>query len=141
MLSKVSRRLLLGMAVAELSISLGCSGQSNRVDQTAGPKPNDGLADLRELLKEAEASNSRLPQNMADLAPHEGPHPAATAFLQNGSIVYLWGSGIRSGPGAENTAIAYEAQAASKGGWVLFQDGSIKQMTADEFKAAKKAKG
>jgi hypothetical protein len=129
------------MALAELSVSVGCRGQSNRAAQTGGPKPNDGLADLRELLKEAAASKSPLPKNVADLEPHEGPHPAATAFLQNGSIVYLWGSGIRSDPGADSTVIAYEAQAASQGGWVLLQDGSIKQMTADEFKAAKKAKG
>jgi hypothetical protein len=91
------------------------------------------------MLKELGETNQPIPKNLAELAPHDPIHPVAAMFLQNGSLVYYWGTPINpSTPGAANLVIAHEAEAESKGGWVLLQDGTIKQMTADEFKAASK---
>jgi hypothetical protein len=35
--------------------------------------------------------------------------------------------------------LAWETAAAKDGGWAMFQDGTIRELTADEFAAAKKA--
>jgi hypothetical protein len=55
----------------------------------------------------------------------------------NNEIVYQWGA--RIDPAGGETVLAYEKKAPSEGGWVLMQDGTVKQITADEFKAAPKA--
>jgi hypothetical protein len=126
------------IAAVAMSFSIGCGGAASDTSSLTGPAPNDGLNDLVRLLKDAAATNKKLPAKVQDLVAFEAEYPAAAAFLQGGSIVYKWGSQLSTEAGAETTVIAHEAEAATKGGWVLLQDGTIKQMTADEFKAAKK---
>ncbi len=66
--------------------------------------------------------------------------PTALAMLQNGSLRVQWGSGFSDAPEAASTVLAYEKRVADQGGDVLMQDGSIKSMTAAEFKSAPQAK-
>ena len=135
MFSGVLRGLLACFMLVALALSAGC-GSKSTVSGKTGPKPNDGLIDLQRLLKEEAAANRPMPKKMADMTQLEGPYPAAATFVQNKAVVYIWGSGIDSGPGSGTTVIAYEAETPSNGGSVLLQDGTIKQMTAEEFKAA-----
>ena len=55
--------------------------------------------------------------------------------INSNEIVYIYGTGFEAG---SNKVVAYDKQAETAGGLVLLQDGTVKQMTADEFKAAPK---
>lgn len=82
-------------------------------------------------------SHEKPPHQLSDLASkqYEGISPAAVRDLQKGTFVVVWDiQGNDSG-----TVMAYEKDAPTQGGAVLMADGTVRQMTADEFKAAKKS--
>ena len=134
-----SQVLRLSVAVIALAVLAGCGGGSTANSNSQGPTPNDGLIDLQAMLKGLKETNQPIPKSVQELGPLDPLHPTAAAFLQNGSIAYYWGTPLdAAAPNAATTVIAHEKEAESKGGWVLMQDGNIKQMTADEFKAATK---
>lgn len=113
----------------------GCGKSGSDAATSAGPTAKAALEDLAELLKFAKAENRRPPAKPADLAPYEAVFLTATVALQQRQIEYAWGADLSGG----QAVLAHDAKAASDGGWVLLQDGTVKQMTADEFKAAPKA--
>ena len=45
----------------------------------------------------------------------------------------------KDGAEAAKRILAFETRAAKEGGWVMFQDGTIREVTAEEFAAAAKA--
>jgi len=60
-----------------------------------------------------------------------------------GDVVVVWGAkmaGEGSSGSGTGEVIAYEKKVPTEGGFVLLTSGTVKQMTADEFKAAPKAK-
>ena len=63
--------------------------------------------------------------------------PTAGPMLREGTLVYLWGATYAAD--IEKVA-AHEKKVPAEGGWVLLQSGTVREMTADEFKAAPKAK-
>jgi hypothetical protein len=133
----MTRCILKSLVVVVVLGLLGCkkSGQEG----SGGIAPNRAvLADLAEMLKEISKSGKKPPSGPADLAAWEGPYPSVTAGLSGQQIVYRWGAALT--PGANgNTVIAHEKKVPSEGGLVLMQDGTIKEMTAEEFKSAPKA--
>ena len=64
---------------------------------------------------------------------------AALAALKSGEVGCAWGAGLKQGPEAAKRVLAFETRAAQDGGWVMFQDGTIRGVTAEEFAAAPKA--
>ena len=95
--------------------------------------------DLHNLLEELAADNQPLPKNVGDMTAHEAIHPPAAASSEWRGCVRLgqrnrhrrWGcqyrDRLRSGDGGERRL-------------GLLQDGTVKEMTADEFKSAQKPK-
>jgi hypothetical protein len=51
----------------------------------------------------------------------------------------VWGAGLKDGAEASKRILAFETRAAKEGGWVMFQDGAIREVTSEEFAAAAKA--
>ena len=126
-----TRRLLAGLVL----FAAGC-GSPEPVKGTGTPSGKEGLTDLGVLLKEFGEAKKRPPAKAADIEPVEPLHQAAYVGLVRGDIVYVWGAPLSGGA----DVIAYEKQAETAGGWVLLQDGTVKELTADQFRAAPRAK-
>lgn len=120
---------------------VGCGGGGGPKDPaTTGPKPNDGLQDLKTLLDAVKSGQQKAPKSAAEMAAIEPMFPAAGAFIQNGSIEYVWGTALASGPDAAKRMVGFETKAAKEGGFVLLQDGTLKEVSAAEFGGLEKAK-
>jgi hypothetical protein len=126
------------MAVAMGGL-VGCGSRGGGGgDIQAVADPDAGLKDLKAFLEQAKASGQATTREAA------GPtisavHMAADYYLGSGQIVYIWGTKLADGPEAAGRIVAYQKTAATDGGWVLFQDGALKQVSAAEFAAAPKA--
>jgi hypothetical protein len=134
---RVARMTALVVALA-ISLS-GCSGGATVQEKPTGPTAADGLANLRDLFRQAAAGKVAVPKSAADFAAVEPLYPVAGPFVLSGAISCAWGAALASGGDAATQVLAWEKAAATDGGWVMFQDGTIRQVTADEFKAAAKA--
>ena len=100
--------------------------------------PDGGLLDLKAFLESAKASGQATTQESA--APIiSAVHLGAYYYIRSGQIQYIWGTKLAEGPEAAGTVIAFQTAAATDGCWVLFQDGSLKRISAAEFAAAPKA--
>ena len=95
---------------------------------------------MAEVYRYIEYSKLPLPRKPEDFTDHWDSLQAAFDRVKAGEIVVIWGVGRATGPGAGQQVLAYEKQAPTEGGAVLFRDGTVKQMTAAEFNAAPKAK-
>ncbi len=119
-------------------LSLPACGGSESVSST--PPPRDlanALKELGEVYKYRAAEKMPPPAKVEDLADHEDAFGTAWPAIQDGQIVILW----RVGYDPNSTAIlAYEKTVPTSGGNVLLRNGTVKTMTADEFKSAPKAR-
>ena len=132
-------RVLLPMSVA-LSLCLLLGGQAR------AQKPDDPTAvtnDLKEILlayhNYLTKNKGAAPAKAADLAPFL--EKRALGRLENKSVVFVYGVTLKDmRQGTSNTILAYEKDAPEKGGLVAYGDGSVKKLTADDFKKAVVAK-
>ena len=95
------------------------------------------MEDLSQMLKALSDERRKPPARLAELDAVEPMIPIAGPRIRSGEVVYLWGTEYTPG---SNKVLAYEKKAVTDGGWVLLQDGSVKEMTAGDFAAAPKAK-
>ncbi len=137
---RVGLALVLGSAVG---LSSGCDStpkaaapedRKENVQQTSF----DEVKQMLELRK-GDAPGKSITK-VADFAKYEKLLPNGLYKLKSGEIVFLFGAPVQEG--GTDTILAYEKQAPESGGYVLMQDGTtVKKLTAEEFKAAKKAPG
>jgi hypothetical protein len=113
----------------------GCGSGNGKQAEAVSPGAKDALQDLKQLLETAKSTGQKPPAGRRAVANFDATNPAAANGLLRGLVVYVWGAGLTGG----QAVIAYESEADTKGGWVLLQDGTIQQMTAEQFKAAPKA--
>jgi hypothetical protein len=136
-MTQLANRILTAAASIGLLVGLvGCGADTpptNPADQ--GPTAKGALEDLANLLKATAEEKKRPPAKTTDLEPYEGAFLSATLGIHQKRIVYIWGASLSGG----SSVVAYDANAESAGGYVLLQDGTVKEMTAAEFKAAPKA--
>jgi len=132
-----TRPLAVAMALAVVA---GCGSKSGPGGAGAAQAPV--LQEVANLLRAA-AAEGRAPSKVADLAKFSTAYPDAYQAVKSGDVVVVWGAKV-AGEGetasAAASVIAYEKKAPTEGGWVLLANGEIKEMSADEFKAAPKAK-
>jgi len=80
------------------------------------------------------------PANAKDLAPYFENSKRLLDHLESKRIVFFYNVRLtQMTEGTSNTILAYEKDVPSKGGLVLLGDGSVRKVTADEFKKAPKA--
>ena len=127
------------VAAVVLAAGAGCSAQKSASEKPTGPTAADGLANLRDLFRQAAAGKAKLPSSAADFAAVEPFYPVAGPFVLSGAIDCAWGAGLKQGGDAAARLLAWEKKSTKEGGWAMFQDGTIRELTADEFAAAKKA--
>lgn len=127
----------LWFAGAILCAVLGCGGSGAR-DQSSGPTPQQTADSVAEMLKEYNATAKKAPTGVGDLADATAAHPLGHAAVMSREYLVVWRAPISaSGGGA---VLAYHKDAPTAGGYVVMQDGTVKQMSAEEFKSAPKAK-
>lgn len=136
--SKTRRAALLGLMGLTLA---GCGGVP---DFKPIPPEELGLKELAAAYRDFCAKNQRGPKNLKELqgkGPKQG-FPNALALLKSGELVVAWGAPLVADGGGADAVLAYVKSVPEQGGHVLMQDGrTIKPMTADEFKSARKAGG
>jgi hypothetical protein len=96
------------------------------------------MGDIAQLYFSFRKSKKPLPKSAKDLAPYQNGYPGVEKAVK-GDIIIQWGAGLSNGPDAANTVLAYEKAAPEHGGAVLTQDGEVRTMTPEQFKAAPKA--
>jgi hypothetical protein len=134
-LLKTELRIALVVLVAAWGAA-GCGEKSGPTGR--GLTTKDMLIDLKLLLDELAANNRPIPTKLAGMEVYEPLRPSVYVGLLNKEIEYQWGAQINSS--GSGSILAYEKKAPQDGGWVLMQDGNLKEMTASEFNAAPKAK-
>jgi hypothetical protein len=83
----------------------------------------------------------KAPENAEDLAPYFENNERLLGELKSKRIVFFYGVGLLDmKAGTSKTILAYQKDVPARGGWVLFGDGSVKRMSAEEFKESPKAK-
>src|SRR5262245_1790713 len=123
-------------AILSIAIVAVLSGTVQAQDQV---RPNDlkqiGLAYHNHI-----SDTTKAPQKAEDLAPYFDNSKRLLDFLKTKQIEFFYGVGIaQMTEGTSNTILAYEKDAPTKGGQCLFGDGSVKKLSAEEFKKAPKA--
>jgi hypothetical protein len=112
----------------------------------ASARPDDPTAtanDLKEILlayhNYYDKNRGTAPKTADDLKPFM--QKRAAGHLDKGNVVFIYGVGIREMVnGTSNTILAYVKDVPEKGGLVGYGDGSVKKLTADQFKKATLAK-
>lgn len=131
----MGRGVARGAVAAVLAAAAGCGAAGAPAAPTVTGK--ELMEDVRQMLTFAAENRIKTPTRPAELEPVEPVAPLAGTAIRDGSVVYAWGSSLA--PGGKSV-VAYEKKAETEGGWVLLQDGAVREMTADEFRAAPKAK-
>jgi hypothetical protein len=122
------------LSIVFLATLLGCGGSGS-----SGPNADQGKLAMEEfaaMLKQLPHDKRQPPAKLSEFEAVEPMAPTAAQLLKQNALVYQWGSGLKAGSLA---IVLHEKKTETDGGWVLLQDGTIKKMTADEFKAAPKA--
>lgn len=112
----------------------GC-GDNAVQSVTADEASKRMLEDYGNFLKQLKADGTKTPASKNEFLPLEPMAPVSGPGILSGTLIVVWGQTIGTG----KDVIAYEKAVESSGGHVLLQDGTVKKMTADEFKAAPKA--
>ena len=129
-----------GAALAALGLFVvGCSSRGPGGSGETAPEYTV-LQEVGELLRTAGASG-RPPTKVSDLDRHKSMFPRGYEAVKSGSVVVLWSGPMKGeGEAGQNEAVlAYEKDVPTGGGFVLLSAGTVKRMTADEFKSAPKA--
>ena len=121
-------------------IAMGCGLVAGCADSTpiVSKAPNkDALVEIGQMLKSLADEGRKPPTRPTELEPVEPMLPSATALIRDGTLVYLWGAAYAAG---SDKVVAHEKKVPTEGGWVLLQNGTVKEMSADQFKTVPKAK-
>ena len=125
------------LAVLCLAGGLACS--SKPPEEPVGPGPSDDLLEAAGLLRDYTIENKRGPARLSEAQKFEPLYSRAYHGIQQGNLVVVWNVPMPLEGGAA-AVIAYEKQAPSEGGFVLLQNGEIKQMSPADFTSTPKAK-
>lgn len=128
------RRAVRMLALIALVAAAGCQGDR---------KTMNDLKVLGVAYHNYCDANVHGPASEKDLAPFYENDARLSEALRTGKYVFLWNVGARdivADSGLPSTVLAYEADAPTKGGYVLMADASVRSMTPEEFQAAPKAK-
>ena len=126
--------------VPVLSIVAGCSSGGSTAEEV--PLAAALLHEVGDLLRAS--GDGRGPAKVNDLAKAGEFYNRGFDAVKSGAVVVVWGAKM-AGEGeieagtAPKGVIAYEKAMPTRGGYALLQDGTVLEMTADEFKSAPKA--
>jgi hypothetical protein len=131
------------MAACLALVAAGCGATtSGPMTQTQGEEFS--LNQVGELCRMYQHAKKKPPEKLADLATVKSMAENGYEALRNGKAVLLYGATLpdtkeEPGGGPDDEVLAYVAEVPQSGGKVLMLNRTVKTMTADGFKAAKKA--
>ena len=130
--------ILCGLAL----VAPGCGGAGGGPTKEQAQEGN--LRGVGELCRHYQTAKQKPPAKLTDLASLSSVEANAYSELASGKIVLLYGASLPNlneepGEGPDDEVLAYAAEVPQDGGKVLMLNRTVKTMTADEFKAAKKA--
>ena len=131
------RALALAGALAAPMAGCGSGGVSRAPISGA----QQSMEEIASILMSYQKGKKPPPKSLKDLLTLQAAFPTAIQSLKSKDVLLYWGAGYADGPDAASTVLAYQKDVPEKGGEVLMQDGTVKKMTADEFKAARKPEG
>lgn len=140
----MSRTLPLAGWICLLSVA-GCSSSTNS-GGSGTPGNADLLHEVKGLISAYSGETKHGPRSADVLTKYEQGFPLGMNAIRKGDIVVVWGvkmiveEGSGGTQGGTTDIIAYEKKVPTEGGSVLLHNGTVRTMTADEFKAAPKAK-
>jgi hypothetical protein len=117
--------------LAVLTLAPGCSREA---PAAADPRVLR-LQQLFHMAQIRKKGNQPRPTRLADFKPMEQAYPLAFGALQRGECVLDWRAYADPSAPRATTVLAYEKGVPREGGYVLLLDGTVKNMTAEEFKA------
>ena len=135
-------RKLMMAACCLLLLAAGCGGSNRTITPDEG---REGvLTQVGSMYLACQVSKNAPPQKLADLNSVRAVSGNAYEAVRSGEIVLRYGAKLpdtKEEPGGSpsDEILAYEKQVPESGGKVLLLNRTVKTMTADEFKAAKKA--
>ncbi|WP_165252565.1 hypothetical protein [Paludisphaera soli] len=136
--------------LAAFALTLGLVATLAGCGETAAPltaenKTEFVLNDVGEMYRQFAFAKKKPAATVADFAPLEQIAPLGLKALRDGDVIGRAGVEIQDvmeGPATTDPAdavLAYAKEVPTSGGPVLMHNRTVKQMTADEFKAAKLA--
>lgn len=119
----------------------GCSSNNRTGGQTA-PSSADALTEVGGMVRSYASETGKGPAKQADLAKYQNEFPHGWAALKSGEVVVVWGAKVagEGGEGGGTGVVAYLKTVPETGGAVFLENGQVKEMSAEEFKSAPKAK-
>jgi hypothetical protein len=130
----VKNSIRQGIFFVVMVAAAGCSGKpSPEAPATAEAKFQ--LRDVYDLLVLHEEQKKRPAKAVQDLQPYDNAFPTGFAAIREEKVLVSWGAATAGSEGI----LAYEKKTPSDGGWVVLQGGTVKELTAEAFKAAPKA--
>ena len=126
------RFLATGLTFLVLS---GCSGRQEDADDSF---QRVGLSDIGTAYQMYLGEMKRPPRSPADLRKYGNGLPLLTEALESNDFVVFWGVNTDQVPTAASTILAYHKNAQDNAGFVLFADGSVRKVTAQEFSSIPK---
>jgi hypothetical protein len=103
-----------------------------------------GLKNLGAMYRIVSETLKRPPKGIGELRTAEAQVPGGFSSLGEPNVAIYFGAEMPGVAGktvdsASETILAYDRMVPRQGGYVLMLDGSVRTMSSDEFKAAKKA--
>ncbi|APW61052.1 hypothetical protein [Paludisphaera borealis] len=137
-----TRYRILSLAILLFPLA-GCGSTSAL--PTADASDEAALQQVGEMLRDYQLSNGAPPHTLKQLQANAGASPGGVEQLRSSGVVVIWGATLpdtKEEPGGspDEDVLAYGKDAPEKGGAVLLLNRTVRTMTADEFKAAPKAK-
>jgi hypothetical protein len=130
------RGVFVAATIAAIGLS-GCGGAPKGGEMGQAPAE---LREVNDLLRQVGAASGKAPGKMSDLDKAKDNFVMGHAAVKSGKVVVIWNTRFagEGDVGKNEIPVAYEKDVPTAGGFVLLSAGSIKKMSADEFKAAKK---
>lgn len=96
------------------------------------------MREIAEVYNYLRGEKLGAPASLKDLEPYIDTLGSAWAKLESGDIVLRYRVPFAASGSGAKSVLAYEKNVPTGGGAVLLRDGTVKEMTAAEFKAAPK---
>jgi hypothetical protein len=133
----------IGLALA-LGLAVGCGSGSPEQASLEGTAEYQGMKNLCAMYRIVSTSMKRPPRSINELRKAEAEVPGGFGGIGESNVAIYFGAELPevSGKlveGASETVLAYDRMVPRQGGVALMLDGTVRQLSPEEFRAAKKA--